>query len=167
MGIFNFDTIKNYNINSFIFNANNDLIPTMTALDAPSPFVVSQNGYYDVYSGFYAFNKETTKGWYCNAAAGWIKIYTYNLCQINKVRIRGVDAKPENYPKDFTIQISTNDSDWTTVYTVTGANGLDNTYEFTPVNCKYIKIVVTATVGGVNWIRIGNITIYGINSNQP
>ena len=160
-----------YNISSFLFNADNDLIPVMASNNAPSPFIILANSYYTTFYPYLAFDKEVSSvGWNAGANNGWIQVYTENLIQISKITIECEDTKENNQPTDFTIQFSKDGTNWTTVKTITGetwsSGGDIKTYTFTPMNCRYIKINVTATQGGSSWLLLQDVRFYGVNSNQ-
>lgn len=57
-----------------------------------------------------------------------------------------VDGDSPSFPEDFTIQISNDGTNYSTVKTVTGQanpNGVPQTYTFTATNTRYIKLNVT------------------------
>ncbi|HEY3001662.1 MAG TPA: penicillin acylase family protein, partial [Kribbellaceae bacterium] len=53
------------------------------------------------------------------------------------------------YGRDYTVQVSTDGSDWTDVATVTGGNGGRDNLTFDPVTARYVRILGTAR--GTNW----------------
>jgi alpha-L-rhamnosidase len=76
----------------------------------------------------------------------WVKVDLGASYSINKVDLypRNDSGKVgEGFPVDFTIQISTNDSTWTTVVTRTGyakPSGTVQSFSFTAANARYVKV---------------------------
>lgn len=89
---------------------------------------------------------------------------------------RGEASDPNDHvPKDYTIQVSTDGTTWTTVKTVTGhsfASAGDNATDvFAPVNARYVRLDVTATTDGlepvIDEIEVYDDTdMYGLNLLQ-
>jgi Predicted solute binding protein len=59
-----------------------------------------------------------------------------------------VNTDTSNYATQYTLQISTDGTNWTTVATETNGNGTIKTYTFTSVSARYVKMDVTAEYGG-------------------
>jgi hypothetical protein len=64
--------------------------------------------------------------------------------------------------RDFTIQVSTNGTAWSTVATVNGNTAATTTHTITPVSARYIRLnIVTPTSNGDNTARIYEFEAYG------
>ncbi|MCD9025705.1 discoidin domain-containing protein [Cohnella silvisoli] len=62
-------------------------------------------------------------------------------------QVRYVPAQG-NHASHYTIDVSVNNSDWTTVATVTDGDGSPATIDFPSVNARYVKLNVDTVVGG-------------------
>lgn len=79
---------------------------------------------------------------------------------INRVRLWHPNS--DDAAKDFTIQTSPNNVDWTTRVTVTNnaALGKYSNHDFADVACRYVKIDVTAVQSGGEGLRIGSVNVF-------
>lgn len=68
-----------------------------------------------------------------------------------------------NYATNYTIKVSTDNTNWTTVATVTDGDGTDRTHTFTDTTVRYVKLDVTQTSGSEGHI-VKDLKIYK-NSN--
>jgi len=133
-----------------------DVTAEMTALNAPSPNVVSASSAYTTYYAWYAFN-HSTDGWWTTTASGtpwWIK-YDFGsaLYAVVKYTFTVSAAYATEGPKDFLFQGSNNDSDWTTLDTQTGitwsAEAETKTFTFSNTNAyRYYRVYITAVQSG-------------------
>jgi subtilisin family serine protease len=59
------------------------------------------------------------------------------------------------YATSYTLQISNDKTTWSTVTTVTGANGANDTLQFTPVSGRYVRVLTTAWTDNSlrNWLN--------------
>jgi len=86
---------------------------------------------------------------------------TYRV-YLNRIRLMLGSATLSQFPRNYTIQTSTDGTNWTTQTTVTNNDLTGVTHTFTPVLANYIRINVTATIGGaVSPVNIGEVEIYG------
>lgn len=72
-------------------------------------------------------------------SVGSVKLYPRYPCN-------GVGGGSASFPVDFTIQVSTDGSNWSTVKTVanqSNPNGIAQEYKFSASNARYVKLVVT------------------------
>ncbi len=111
------------------------------------------------------------------AGSGWIQIDLGTAQTVSRV-VWGRDEAGglnTNVPKDYTIQVSTDGTNWTTVKTVTGHSfasaGENKTDVFAPVTARYVRLDVTATNDGlepaIDELEIYNDTnMYGSNELQ-
>ncbi|MDG0791550.1 S-layer homology domain-containing protein [Cohnella ginsengisoli] len=80
----------------------------------------------------------------------WVKINLGASSVVNSVTLWPRDdsgAKGEGFPVDFTIQVSTDDVNWTTVVTRTGQTNPGanpQTYYFPPASATYVKVDATS-----------------------
>ncbi len=85
----------------------------------------------------YAIDGDMGSRWASEWADGqWLQVDLGNTYAINKVIINWEGA----YGKAYDIQVSTNGSDWTTVKSVTGQDGGEDTITFTAANARYVRI---------------------------
>ena len=96
---------------------------------------------------------------------GWLK---YEFATTGKVKnfrfysptLNGGGNASARQPRNFTIQVSSNDIDWTTVMTVTDAvrlttNGWSEVYTIPlPVDAKYVKMDMTLNWGDTNYLSL-------------
>lgn len=127
------------------------VIPTMTADNAPSPFVVAVN--FTLYSPSYpAWNAfDGSSGTLCHSAAGtYSGIYTMTLdtgYAVNAYYLEPQAGYPARAPKDWTFEGSNNGIDWTVLDTVTNGAG-NGKYHFTnTTSYNYYRLNVTALNG--------------------
>jgi len=64
------------------------------------------------------------------------------------------------YARNYTIQVSLDNTTWTTVYTVTGENGGIDTITFSTVSARYIKMDSTAWSNNTERVYLQEIEIY-------
>jgi len=125
------------------------IVATMTADNAPSPLVASASAYTGAFNPFCAFDAGGST-WYRSAThTGWLKIDlgVGNATIANRISMEVFDAN--SAPKDYTIQGSNNDSDWTTLSTITGqADNFNGNVDFTNSTAyRYYKIDITDAYG--------------------
>lgn len=152
----------------------NNYIPTMTADNAPSPFVASASSFNPGDNPYEAFNKLTTSATsYCFiiGSSGWLKIDLGTAQTVSKYRIGGVSTGTSTDPKNWTFEGSNNNSTWDILDTVTNATGLNSVVEYTPDTTgsyRYYRLNYTATIGGGNClISVMNIDTGGILTGTP
>ncbi|MEC1179202.1 discoidin domain-containing protein [Metasolibacillus meyeri] len=139
----------------------------MTSNNNPSPYMVTtSSNYSSSYAGWMAFdgaNSNTSICWSSNANTGWIN---FDFGENNKQKIACVEISARvttvnGAPKDFTIEISDDNLNWTTVKTVTNEIGWisaqSRQYMLTSnYLTRYIRINVSANNGRVR-LDIGEI----------
>lgn len=75
----------------------------------------------------------------------WYKVDLLAVKKINKVKIFWEGA----YASDYAIQVSTDDVNYTTVFSTTAGAGGDVTHEFTTADARYVKILLSKA--GTPW----------------
>lgn len=147
----------------------------MTSNNAPVPFVASASTEYGMgLDAFDAFEGNVGIGQYWLTSAGnptgWLKIdmgsgNTFVIHQY-EIQVNSV-PEPNRAPKDWTLQGSNNDSDWTTIDTVAGETAWGNA-EKRLFSCddvstayRYFKVVVTANNGDANYLQIAELFLWG------
>lgn len=87
--------------------------------------------------------------------------FPYTLT-INKVRFFLASQFSQNRPKDYSWQVSTDGTSFTTVATVTNNNNTDVTDTFTAAsNVNYLRLMVTATGGTNKEVMLGTLEAVG------
>lgn len=72
------------------------------------------------------------------------------------------------YATQYTIQVSNDNSTWTTVSSITNGNGANDTLSFTQTSTRYVKLLTTGWTNSSlrNWLR--EMQVYtGVGSPQP
>ena len=95
----------------------------------------------------------------------WVKVDLGSAHSVDKV----VMQWDTNFATSYTIQLSANDTDWTTVYSTTSGNGVDDTITFTAATARYVMVDSTAWESGRlrNWLREFEIYSAGGSSTTP
>jgi hypothetical protein len=133
--------------------------PTMTANNAPSPYVTSASHEYGTQYAWEAFDGIADNSWSAGlvAPAGeWIKLSS----ETKYIRITGMTLKNvATYGfKDFKLQGSNNGTNWTDIYVGSAANSTD-VQSFSMPNNAYFKfhrvLCVTGWAGGLGAYEIG------------
>jgi len=87
------------------------------------------------------------------------------LWAIGQIKLTAINGSDSSYmPKDFTIQGSLDNSNWTTLSTQTGQTfsaGETKTYSYTnKIKYRYIKLNITANNQATNYIMIAEIEMF-------
>lgn len=158
-------TFKGYSVDTLI--SKND----MTS-NSDSSYVVSSSSYYgapDTYYPYKAFNGTVgNEGWITvdGTTTGWIKMQIPASKVLKRVKIAPRTGYTTAAPESFTIQGSMDDSNWTTLSTLTGetswSDATYNSYDITnDKSYKYYKIDVTANNGHASYLAISEIQLRG------
>jgi hypothetical protein len=152
---------------------NTDSIPTMTSNSAPSGVASANSELGASYYAYKAMSDSTASGdtaWVTSGVStGWIKydftttkiITKYTMARGNSTSL-GAIGDASRMPKDWTFQGSNNDSDWTTLDTVTSETNWtdpDLVHNFTFSNStsyRYYQIVISANNGDA-YLGIGEL----------
>jgi len=152
-----------------------DLVPTMTANNVPSPFVISASSeLLPNYPAWQAFDDDRgyLNCWFTNASpTGWLKV---DLGAGNEAVVRKYTLTCESHstgvarsPRDWTLQGSNNDSDWDILDTQTGITpSFYQIQSFTFTNSsayRYYKINVTANNGDASYLGIAQMELFTDN----
>jgi hypothetical protein len=102
--------------------------------------------------------------------AEWVKVDLGAVCGISEVDLyprNDSDNEGAGFPVDFTIQISTDDLNWTTVMTKTGhqqpADGLARSFTFPEANARFVRVGATSLgtdAGGNHGMALAEMEIY-------
>lgn len=144
------------------------IIPTMTADNAPSPYVVSAN--YSIYFGrpvFHGFDNSATSNLLSidGVTAG---IVTMDLGSGNGKVVKKYTIYPENgqytrFPSDWTFEGSNNGTDWDVLDTQAGQTAADmNGEEYIITNTtsyRYYRLNITDN-NGSTYLSMSQISIY-------
>lgn len=117
-----------FNTNSENVVAADSLIPEMSSATDPNPYVASASSQYDsnypAENAFNGFCSGSHYGYWLGALSGipaWLKIDIGTAVEAFSVGLMADGNATHGYmPKDFTIEGSNDDSNWTTLVTVTG-----------------------------------------------
>lgn len=153
------------------------LVPSMTANNSPSPYVASASTQvtdaYDAYKAFNNANSVNTDRWGTDGTAtGWVKIdlgtaKTVTQYDISAFYNANNTVVSNRSPKDWTLQGSNDDTNWTTLDTRTGITGWTSTltrnYTFAnSTGYRYYKLNVTKN-GSDNsdtYLSVGELVLY-------
>ncbi|OXS65594.1 hypothetical protein B1B04_24910 [Lysinibacillus sp. KCTC 33748] len=165
--VFTHDIGKINTLNIKEFLENKSIVTTwyetnMTSNNTPSPLVASASSEYSGYSACLAFdgNAESDGGMIWASATGqainsWIKLDYGENREINTVSIvpRAEKYLSQQTPKDFIVESSNNDSNWSTLgkFSVTSWKpSTELTLPLTHSNSRYYKITVLSVLDGTN-----------------
>lgn len=130
----------------------------MSSSNTPSPFMVTtSSNYASSFAGWMAFdgvNNNTNACWSANANRGWIT-FDFGMEYKQKIACVEISARvttANGAPKDFTIEISNDNLNWTTVKTIVNETGWTSAqsrqYMLTSnYLARYIRINITANNG--------------------
>jgi hypothetical protein len=114
-----------------------------------------------------AVNGSVTGGnldkWCSLGASKWLQVDLGSTQSVNRFVVQHAGAGGENTAwntRDFTIQVSTNGTAWTTVATVTGNTASTTTHAIAATPARYVRLNITAP-GGDAAARIYEFEAYG------
>jgi hypothetical protein len=168
-------TLEGYEVELNTPGAEIDFMPTMTASNAPAPYVVSASSQYSAaYAGWYAFDDivNGSNGWF-SAATGqpwWLKIdlgtaRTVTAFLWSPYRLDAYGYA--NFPKDWQFQGSNDDATWTTLVSATNYSISDNDTRVEVANetaYRYYRWYITLTGDG-SYCLIADIRL--LESGEP
>jgi hypothetical protein len=106
------------------------------------------------YLGANAVDGNTNSRWSSNAADNqWISIDLGSTKSVSKVALNWEVA----YAKGYKIEVSTDGSNWTSVYQTTNSDGGKDEVQFNSVNARYVRVCGTerGTVYGISLWELG------------
>ncbi|WP_460848196.1 galactose-binding domain-containing protein [Phytohabitans suffuscus] len=120
-----------------------------------------------------AVNGSTTGGnsdkWCSGGTNKWLQVDLGSAQTVSQFVVRHAGAGGENAAwntRDFTIQVSTNGTAWTTVATVTGNTANTTTHNITATQARYLRLNITAPTSTTDTAaRIYEFEAYGTASN--
>ncbi len=122
------------------------------------------------HGGSAAVDGDLTTSWRTEKAAGkntlqseWIKVDLGASYSVDKVNLQW----DFNFATSYTIQVSEDDTNWSTVYDTTGGNGADDIITFSPAAARYILLESTAWSSDRwrNWLR--EFEVYNTGGAMP
>ena len=101
--------------------------------------------------------------WCSLGASKWLQVDLGSSQSVNRLVVKHAGAGGENTAwntRDFTLQVSTNGTSWSTVATVTGNTASTTTHAITAVSARYIRLNITSP-GADAAARIYEFEAYG------
>lgn len=133
---------------------NNFSPATMTASNAPSPYVASASTEFPGFNAWKAFDGSTATMWAANSVTSGIleiDLGSGNACKLSGYTILFYDGNRTRAPKNFTMQGSNDNSTWTTVDTETGVttwNLLNSFSASGSLSYRYFRLNITTIQTG-------------------
>lgn len=98
----------------------------------------------------------------------WVEIDLEDIYGISRIILwpRQDAATVIGYPVDFTLQVSINGTDWTTVVTKTNQTGVDHEakiFDITKINARFVRMHCTKrSLAGTQWVaQLAEMAVYG------
>ena len=142
--------------------------PTINlALNQPVSVSSAEDG---SHAGIFAVDGDLNTFWKTARAKGknklpseWISVDLGSSFMIGKIVLEWDNS----YAGEYTIQVSEDDANWSTVFTESGGNGGSDTITFTVVSARYVKMDSTAWSSGSlrNWLQ--EITVFADGGTDP
>jgi hypothetical protein len=154
----------------------NDLTPTLTSNSSASPIIVSASTEYNSsYAAWKAFNHLVgASGWASTAGhTGWLKVYSGGpLWTVTSYTVSSCTDSLVAMAKDWTLQGSTDGSNWTVIDTQTGQASWTSddmrTYTISsPGNYSYYKLDITDNCGNADATEVGELELIGTVYEAP
>jgi hypothetical protein len=142
----------------------------MSADNAPSPLVASASTVHTTYAAWYAFDGASGTHWLATATTGWLKIDLGSNIIKTTYAIQALTGLQTRAPSAWTIEGSTNNSDWTTIDTRTGQSFSDWSSTFTiasPGSYRYYRLNVSANQGDASYLGLAEWKLYITGSAAP
>ncbi len=109
-----------------------------------------------------AIDGDDSTRWTTGAAqsgAEWISMDLSAVTRFNRVAFNYTNFAGGDYPRAFNVQVSTNGSTWTTVYSGAGnSSSKVVTASFAPTTARYVRINQTGSAG--DWWSVGELNIF-------
>ncbi|GIJ55425.1 discoidin domain-containing protein [Virgisporangium aurantiacum] len=93
-------------------------------------------------------NGGNTDKWCSTGASKWLQVDLGAARNVSRFVVKHAGAGGENTAwntRDFTLQVSSNASTWTTVATVTGNTASTTTHDFTAVSARYVRLNISSS----------------------
>jgi len=121
-----------------------------------------------------AFNGSVSGGWgdkWCSGAPSpSLLVDLGTVSQVAQFVVKHAAAggeDPNTNTRDFTIQVSTDGVNYTTVVDVTGNTASVTTHDIAPVDARYVRIdITTPTSNGQVYARVYELEVYGSESSS-
>jgi F5/8 type C domain len=102
----------------------------------------------------------------------WVVLDLGSTKSVGEVRLRSDDGNAKRFPKDFSVQTSSDKTSWTTVNTQTDFAAVPSTwyvFPFTATPARYVRILVTSMnrySNGLYYADLAEIEVYGAGGPQ-
>ena len=146
---------------------------SMSGSSTPSPYVASASSEYYSRPAYMAFDG-TSVTWLATASTGWLKIDVgaANAQTLHSYSMTMEIPEIARAAKNWTIQGSTDNTNWDTLDTVTGETGWSSTGETryyickspTSTNYRYFKVNVTLNNGDAGYSMVSELFLYHQNA---
>ena len=152
-----------------------NLCATMTSNSLPAPYSCSASSEYNSsYAAWCAFNKAV--GDYApwqvlSGSTGWLQYYFGGISYIfNAITILSTALGLNRNPKDFTIEVSNDGTNWLVVSTVTNQTGWQTSerrlFTFKTYSAyKYLRLNISSDNGG-GYLGLNELEVYGTPAKQ-
>ncbi len=108
------------------------------------------------YDAYRAFDGSASSRWWARSTSTqWLRVDLGTTTTVSKVTINWHSY----YARDYSVQISTNGSTWTTVKSVSSASGGTLTQTFTARDARYVRINCTRAAS-YNGYSINELEVY-------
>ncbi len=123
-------------------------------------------------SGAVTDGDEATRWMVDEEGPKWVKTDLGSVCTIHRIIIKhasNTGLELHNNNQDFTVSISTDGSDWTQVYSVTGNTNYRTVIDFEPAAARYVKVDITkgSRIPPHTRVTIREIEVYGTRDANP
>lgn len=155
----------------------NSLMPLMTSNNSPSPIVITPSAEYSTpqYAAYKLFDRDANSIWFAEngATVGYIKIYMGGIGWfVTSYTVLGCASVGSCSPRDWTLQGSNNNIDWTILSTIVGETGWTTTdmrtYTITsPRGYQYYKMNITANDGYSGLLGFSQLELIGTIYTAP
>ncbi len=143
-----------------------EITPTMTASNLPSPYVASASAEAVGNEAWRAFDKTSVAWLEASPPPEWLKLDlgAGNQKAVVRIVISSTAGQQARYPVDFTFDGSNDNSNWTVVLNSTGnswASGEEKAFTFSnTIAYRYYRLSITTNSGGGAWTDIQELKMY-------
>ncbi len=160
--VINSENAVNYLARSTSFTKSEALVPTMTSNTTPSGVVSASTIYSSSYDAYKAFDGDNSTSWSSTEAVNAILSYEFGEAHnINKVTILPNYDMGASHIKNFSLEVSTDGSSWSEVYSGTATNtNTEQTFTASSsVSAKYVRLNIADNYASGNSTNIALCTV--------